>query len=177
MVETVVTSSTSSNDDSDDDGSPDNFRKRKSATLSSCICTTFTLVQMEAISLKMKKLYKRIECVERNSDGPIKTMLGQLRKETTGKKNKATSTCAASTHTPRFLRTTAIEPLKSFYPRNSIPTAFQLLVNNKHSVLIYSLQLNLSHNICEQVWKCLKHTFQQEENRIIKKVLDHEDTK
>ena len=99
-VETVVTSSTSSSDASDDDGSPDNFRKRKSATLSSGICTTFTLVQMEAISLKMKKFYKRIECVKRNSDDAIKTMLGQMRKETTGKKNKATPTCAASTETP-----------------------------------------------------------------------------
>ena len=124
LLETVVTSSTSSNDASDDDGSPDNFRKRKSATFSSGIVKTFTLVQLEAISLKMKKFYKRIECVERNSDGAIKTMLGQMRKETSGKKNKATPTCAASTETPRFLRTTAIEPLRSCYPQTSIRSSF-----------------------------------------------------
>ena len=50
-------------------------------------------------------------------------------------------------------------------------------MNNKHSVLIYAPQLNLSHNICDQVGKTLKHTFQQAENPIIDKVLDHEYTK
>ena len=109
----------------------------------------------------MKKFYKRIECVDRKSEDAIKEMLGQMRKETSGTKNKATATCAASTEVPPFLRTAAIEPLRSFYPRKSIPTEFQLLVNNKHSVLIYAPQLNLSHNICDQVGKTLKHTFQQ----------------
>ena len=131
---------------------------------------------MEAISLKMKKFYKRIECVDRKSDDAIKEMLGQMRKETSGTKNKATATCAASTEVPPFLRTAAIEPLRSFYPRKSIPTEFQLLVNNKHSVLIHAPQLNLCHNICHQVALTLNQVFARSEHPYIKKVLDQEYT-
>ena len=124
----------------------------------------------------MKKFYKRIECVDRKSEDAIKEMLGQMRKETSGTKNKATATCAASTEVPPFLRTAAIEPLRSFYTRKSIPTEFQLLVNNKHSVLIYAPQLNLCHNICHQVVLTLRHVFEKSEHPYIKKVLNQEYT-
>jgi hypothetical protein len=38
-------------------------------------------VQMKTISLKVKKFYKRIECIELKSDDAIKKMLGQMRKK------------------------------------------------------------------------------------------------